>query len=270
MWANLVQVNFDAPDSSGSVRETTYNALVYPVELALKALDLHAINAALRVQSTIPIASGLGSGAALAAALIRAVGQLAERPFDPETLNALVYEVEKRHHGTPSGIDNTVIVYEKPVYFQRISPTEVLIETFPIARPFTLLVADTGQASPTRLAVGDVRRLYEAAPDRIGAIFTRIGDIVRAARRGIESGAVESLGPLMDENHALLRDLTVSSESLERLCQAARAAGAWGAKLSGGGRGGNLIALVSAERADSVADALRAAGAVNVIQTTVG
>ena len=184
-------------------------------------------------------------------------------------MNALVYEVEKRHHGTPSGIDNTVIVYEKPVYFARISPTEA-IETFPIARPFTLLVADTGQASPTHIAVGDVRRLYEAEPDRIGAIFTRIGEIVRAARRGIESGAVESLGPLMDENHALLRDLTVSSESLERLCQAARAAGAWGAKLSGGGRGGNLIALVSPERADSVADALRAAGAVNVIQTTVG
>ncbi|RPI93012.1 MAG: mevalonate kinase [Chloroflexi bacterium] len=240
------------------------------MQLALKALDLPRISAAFKVHSTIPIASGLGSGAALATALIRAVGEFTNRPFEPEILNALVYEVEKKHHGTPSGIDNTVIVYEKPVYFQRLSPTEAQIETFHIGQPFTLLVADTGQASPTRLAVGDVRRLHEFDPSRTERIFARIGEIVRAARQAIESGAFEALGPLMDENHALLRNLTVSSDSLERLCQTARDAGARGAKLSGGGRGGNLIALVAPDRADPVRDALRTAGAANVIQTTVG
>jgi len=73
----------------------------------------------------------------------------------------------------------------------------------------------------------------------------------------------------MDSNHDLLRQLTVSSDTLDRLCAAARAAGAWGAKLSGGGRGGNIIALVDDERAGPVGEALRAAGAVNVIQTVV-
>jgi mevalonate kinase len=265
-----MHVESPAWDQSGIIPEPIYNALIYPIGVALKALHLPTINATLCVESTIPIASGLGSGAALATALIRAVGELARRPFDLQTLNALVYEVEKRHHGTPSGIDNTVIVYEKPVYFQRNSPTEAQIETFAIARPFTLLVADTGQASPTRLAVEDVHRLYDAKPERIGAIFARIGEITRAARLAIESGAVEFLGPLMDENHVLLRDLTVSSASLDCLCDAARRAGAWGAKLSGGGRGGNLIALVPPKRADYIGAALRAAGAVSVIQTTVG
>jgi mevalonate kinase len=100
-------------------------------------------------------------------------------------------------------------------------------------------------------------------------IFDRIGEITRAARQAIESGAVDELGTQMNENHALLRDLTVSSPELDRLCETARNAGAWGAKLSGGGRGGNLIALVVASQAIHIAGALQAAGAVRVIQTCV-
>jgi mevalonate kinase len=242
-----------------------YNALVYPVRVALNALEQPEPDLMLTVRSTIPIAGGLGSGAALATALIRALGDALGRPFSNEALNPLVYEVEKRHHGTPSGIDNTVIVYEQPVYFVRGQPPE----TFTIARPFTLLVADTGRSSPTHIAVADVARLYEAEPVRVGAIFTRIGAIVQAARSAIESGTIEVLGPLMDENQALLRDLSVSSPELDRLCRTARSAGAAGAKLSGGGRGGNLIALVDAVRAATVAAALRRDGAVGVIQTTV-
>jgi len=114
-----------------------------------------------------------------------------------------------------------------------------------------------------------VRRLYDAEPEQVGAIFARIGAIVQTARTAIESGTIEALGPLMDENHALLRDLTASSPDLDRLCDAARAAGAAGAKLSGGGRGGNMIALVDPDRADAVTAALRQAGATNVIRTTV-
>lgn len=242
-----------------------HNALGHPLRVALGALDCPPPDLHLTVRSTIPIASGLGSGAALAAALIRALGAALECPFDDQALNALVYEVERRHHGTPSGIDNTVIVFEQPVYFVRGEP----LATFAIARPFTLLVADTGQPSPTHIAVADVRRLYAAEPERTGAVFARIGQIARAARAAIESGTIESLGPLMDENHALLADLTVSSATLDRLCTAARAAGATGAKLSGGGRGGNLIALVDDESAGPVTAALHRAGAARVIQTTV-
>lgn len=242
-----------------------YNALIYPLRVALNALQQSEPDLMLTVGSTIPIASGLGSGAALATALIRALGDALGRPFSNEALNPLVYEVEKRHHGTPSGIDNTVIVYQRPVYFVRGQS----LETFTIARPFTLVVADTGRSSPTRIAVADVGRLYEAEPVRVSAIFARIGAIVQAARSAIESGTMEVLGPLMDENQTLLRDLSVSSPELDRLCSTARSAGAAGAKLSGGGRGGNLIALVDPDQASAVAAALRRDGAVGVIQTTV-
>jgi mevalonate kinase len=267
-------ITLHAPDIDRTVRlsdpalaeSSYYDALVFPIQLALQHLVAAPPDLELTVRSLIPVASGLGSGAALAAALIRAVGLALGTPFDNPTLNTLVYEVEKRHHGTPSGIDNTVIVFQQPVYFVRDQP----IETFRIARPFTLLVADTGVSAPTRETVGDVNTLYQHEPARVGAIFARIGAITREARDVIESGKIEALGPLMDENHRCLQALAVSSPELDHLGETARRAGAWGAKLSGGGRGGNLISLAAADRVGAVARALRHAGAVSVIRTNVG
>ncbi|MEW6577582.1 MAG: mevalonate kinase [Chloroflexota bacterium] len=242
-----------------------FDALVHPAQLVLEHLRAPMPDLRLTVRSTIPVASGLGSGAALAAAIMRVLAAALGVPLSDEALNPLVYEVEKRHHGTPSGIDNTVIVYARPVYFVRGTAPQ----TFSVARPFTLLVADSGQSSPTRLTVADVRRLHDADPPRLDALFARIGEIARAARRAIEAGTLDSLGPLMDKNHALLRELTVSSDLLDRLCQAARDAGARGAKLSGGGRGGTIIALVDEPDAAPVTAALRQAGAVRVLSTRI-
>lgn len=260
-----------APEVGGALRlpdaepGPLYDALGYPADLALEALHIPLPDLLLSVRSTIPIAAGLGSGAALAAAIMRALAQSFERPLADDALNELVYEVERRHHGNPSGIDNTVIVYETPVYFVRGVP----VETFRIARPFTLVVADTGVGSPTHHAVEDVAALYAEQPVRVGAAFRRIGAITNEARAAIETGLIEALGPLMDENHALLQELTVSSDRLDTLCEAAREGGAWGAKLSGAGRGGNIIALTPPDRAAPVAEILRRAGAVKAIITTV-
>ena len=102
------------------------------------------------------------------------------RTLDDADLNSLIYEVEKIHHGTPSGIDNTVIVYERPVYFVRGQP----IETLTIGAPFTLLIGDTGKSASTRAAVAGVRELYESDPQRIQPIWTRSAILVREARAG--------------------------------------------------------------------------------------
>jgi mevalonate kinase len=115
-----------------------------------------------------------------------------------------------------------------------------------------------------------VRRRWQAEPDRFEALFDGVAQIVEAAREALLAGEPPALGPLMDANHALLAQMGVSSDELDCLAAAARSAGAGGAKLSGGGRGGNLIALVTGETAPRVAEALRGAGAVNVIVTTVG
>ncbi len=219
----------------------------------------------IRIQSSIPAASGLGSGAAVSVALIRALAQALGQPLPDAQVNALAYEAEKLYHGTPSGIDNTVVTYARPVYFIKGQP----IETFQVRTPFTIVIGDTGVAASTREPVGDVRKLWQADPPRWERVFEAVGAIVRQARQAIEEGNVEALGPLMDANHARLQEMTVSSPELERLVRAARSAGALGAKLSGGGRGGNMLALAGRETEVRVAAALKAAGARRVLATTV-
>lgn len=222
-------------------------------------------NLKIEIASTIPVASGLGSGAAVSAALIRALNGHFQLSLNDAQINDLVFESEKIHHGTPSGIDNTVITFAKPVYFVKNQP----IETFKVGKPFTLIIGDTGIPAPTKESVGDVRRLWMRESSFCEDLFNEISQIAIIARRSIESGQPERLGELMDQNHAFLQKLTVSSPELDALVEAARKAGALGAKLSGGGRGGNMIALVNQDSAESVAGALIRAGAKNTIITTI-
>jgi len=222
-------------------------------------------NLEIRIRSTIPVASGLGSGAAVTVALTRALASHLNYVMTDEEINAFAYEIEKLHHGTPSGIDNTVVTYAKPVYFVKGQP----LELFKAGKPFTIVIADTGVSAPTKESVGDVRRLWIHDRSRWETVFDKIGEISFTARRAIEAGKPELLGELMDENHTLLQKLTVSSPGLDQLVDAARKAGALGAKLSGGGRGGNMIALVEPDTAETIASALKEAGAKNTIITQV-
>jgi mevalonate kinase len=222
-------------------------------------------DATVTISSTIPIASGMGSGAAVSTALVRALAGFLGHTLEPMQVSAIVFEVEKIHHGTPSGIDNTVIAFEQPIYFMRDHP----IQRLTVSQPFTLLIGDTGTRSPTKRVVAHVRRAWERDPAHYDALFDQIGDIADEGRRAIETGDVEALGPLMDENHALLIDLGVSSPQLDELVDAARFSGALGAKLSGAGQGGNMIALVESDLVEEVAEELMDAGAVRVIQTRI-
>ena len=219
----------------------------------------------LRIESTIPVASGLGSGAAVSVALTRALSKYLGHTLSDEEVNDQAFEIEKLHHGTPSGIDNTVITYAKPVYFVKGRQPE----TFKVGEPFHIVIGDTGVAAPTRESVGDVRKLWVDDKVRWETVFDKIGEIVKLARYSIENNGTKELGELMDQNHALLQELTVSSPELDKLIDTARTAGALGAKLSGGGRGGNMIALVTPEKAETVAKSVMEAGARRVIITKV-
>jgi mevalonate kinase len=243
-----------------------HHPLAMAVHLTFNALKVKRIPAlTLRITSTIPTASGLGSGAAVSVASIRALSAFFGQPMPDEKVCELAFEIEKIHHGTPSGIDNTVIAFGKPVYFVKGKAPQ----TFHVARPFTIVIGDTGIASPTAASVGDVRKSWKARRDHYEALFDSAGAITEAARQSIESGMIETLGPLMDANHGVLQKMGVSCPELDRLATAARRAGAWGAKLSGGGRGGNMIALASPQTAEKIASALKEAGAANVLQTVV-
>jgi mevalonate kinase len=217
------------------------------------------------ITSTIPISSGLGSSAAVSVALARALNLHFGGTLSDAEISELAFDVERLHHGTPSGIDNTVVAYNRPVFFRRGEAAEPLA----IGAAFQFLIADTGVAAPTALAVGHVRQRWQADPAALDAVFDQIAALVMDARQALLQGDGDRLGADLRRNHALLSDLGVSSPELDRLVQAAERAGALGAKMSGGGMGGNMIALVPADRREAVADALRQAGAVGVLQTEV-
>jgi mevalonate kinase len=217
------------------------------------------------ISSTIPIASGMGSGAAVSTAIARALATHLNHLLDDRTISSLVFEIEKLYHGTPSGIDNTVVTFARSVFFVKDRLTDPLT----VKLPLRILIADTGIPSSTKAVVNDVRAGYKADPEHYDTVFKSIGQISIMARAAIEAGEHHALGALMDGNQWLLREMGVSSNEIDQLTLAARRAGAMGAKLSGAGRGGNVIALVSEVTQDAVADAMRRAGAKDVIPTVV-
>jgi mevalonate kinase len=219
----------------------------------------------IEIDSAVPPGSGFGSGAAVATAIVRVLYAYMSQTVSLDEINALVYKTEQYFHGTPSGIDNTVIVHEKPIFFVK----DQGFEPFFVGKPLNFVIANSGSKAATRETVGAVRERHQAEPQATQALFNRISEIGRAARAAIADGNPYVLGPLLTENHDLLKKLDVSSDKLNRLVEAALQAGALGAKLSGAGRGGNMIALVTDETQVSVLSALQKAGAHAVYETVL-
>jgi mevalonate kinase len=265
--ANWGEVEIDAPDI-GLHEFLTNLPSDHPLRIAIQQTQAmlglaHLPAFLIKVTSSIPVAAGLGSGAAVSVAIIRAVSGFLGQKLSLEQVSAAAFQVEKRHHGTPSGIDNTVVTYQKPIVFTTGQPFEVLNP----GNDLVFIIADSGIHSPTVNVVSDLRARRQTDPARFDHLFSDIAALVIQARQAIITGDTETLGSLMDANHQILKELDVSCLELDQLVIAARSAGAAGAKLSGAGRGGNMIALVRPDQIENVSNAFRAAGAVRIITT---
>ena len=206
----------------------------------------------IRLSSTIPIASGLGSSASFAVCLVKALSAFLGFRLSNKKVNEIAYQIEIFQHGTPSGIDNTVITYNKPVFFKKGFPPEFL----KIGAPLNLVIADTGVRSITKETVAQVRKFMESAPSIAEETIQKIGDVVGRAKNEIENGNSYAIGSLMTENHTLLKKLGVSCKELDYLVEVSLNEGAVGAKLCGSGRGGNIVALCGAEKTEHIKIAL--------------
>jgi len=213
----------------------------------------------LEVRSTIPIGCGLGSGASTAAAALSALCRANGIGLSPEESSRLVFEIEKIHHGTPSGVDNTVICLNTPVLFHKGSPP------LQVARPkvpLHIVVADTGIRHKTIEVVSGVAARRAREPQVYDPLIAAIGETAAQGADAFSRGSAPELGKLMDKNQGLLEMIGVSSPELEKLIAAARGAGALGAKLSGAGMGGCMAALApDPESAARIREALAKAGA---------
>lgn len=237
-------------------------AIIYLMEaLAIDSLPACEI----RINTTIPLAAGLGSSASVTVSLVRALSQFLGHPLPDETVNQITFEVEKIHHGTPSGIDNTVITYQTPVLFQRGEP----LQRLDILNGFTLVIADSGFPASTADTVAGVRHRWQQDIETYDNLFARIGNTVARVHGILRTGTLSEHGDLLTENHQLLRALGVSTPTLDALVDAAIDAGASGAKLSGGGGGGNVIAVATPQTVNRITEALKMNGAVGVIVSEI-
>ncbi len=220
------------------------------------------------LHSTIPIGRGMGSGAAVSVALVKGVCGALGRKLNADQVAELALEAERAFHGTPSGVDTTVVARDEAVYFVRgKAPQDIEVGR----GRFRFLVADSGIGSPTAKIVQDVRKQRERDRARVDSHFWELGSMTTVAREIIRAGMPAELGACMTHSHGILQNLGVSSMELDRLVEAALEKGALGAKLSGAGRGGAVIVLLDDEAdEDDMEAALRLAGAVNVFKTVLG
>jgi mevalonate kinase len=166
----------------------------------------------IRVTPTIPIASGLGSRASITVSLTRAVAQFLGHPLPDEVVNQIAFETEKIHHGTPSGIDNTVITYQSPVYFRKGQP----LERMAIKNGFTMLIADTGMPSSTAQMVKFVHDRWLEERKTFDSCFSRIGEICQMIYQVLRTADLKEQAHLLTENHELLKTIGVPPLNLTR------------------------------------------------------
>jgi len=196
------------------------------------------------ISSNLPSGVGLGSSAALSVALIRALAQFVGREFDAAAVCAHAFELEKVFHGFPSGVDNTVATHGGLIAFR----LNAAVRALSIARPVQLVIALGRTPRRTRAAVTALRARWDAERAPYECLFDEVDELVTSAEHALGDGDLRILGDLMNANHAVLRRLGVSTDELDRLVALARAEGAWGAKLTGGGGGGAIICLGDTER----------------------
>lgn len=230
---------------------------VAAVEAALEAAGCAGAGVAVDVRSEIPAERGLGSSAAVAAAIVRAVGGAFGSHPDPDELHALIQIAERAAHGRPSGLDARSVVATGPVWFAGGNATALAV-----GGRMSFVLADSGVAGRTREAVGGVRRLRESRPQQVDAILERLGGLSALGRDALAAADAERVGAGMSEAHRLLGELGVGEPALDHLVAAAARGGALGAKLTGGGRGGCVVAVArDAAHADRLVADLRRAGA---------
>ena len=209
-------------------------------------------------RSDFPHARGLGSSAAASGAVIRAALDACRRDASADELFALTQMAERVAHGNPSGLDAAATSSSSPIRFQggRMRPVSQRIAHA------HLVIADSGVQGSTREAVSGLRRCYEQDAEGTGPLIDGLGALARTAITALHDGDAPALGEAMNRAHTVLAGLDLSLPVLDRLVGAARRAGALGAKLTGGGLGGCVIALTGSEgAADRVRSALRRAGA---------
>ena len=247
-WNIEQQLDPDAPVRGGPAAVLALIRRYFGV--TERRFDIH-------VQSRIPLAAGLGFSAALAVATIRAFDKIAGKGMSNVEVEKLAYQCEKISHGTPSGIDNNIATFAQPVLFSK--GTSSRTKPITLAEVTPLVIASSGIKASTIEQVAGVRARFDKNRELYTTIFDEINEISIAGSVALRNCDYEQLGSMMNVCQGFLNAIEVSTPELEKMIAIARESGAIGAKLTGSGGGGSIVALCP-DKVSEVTQALDAAG----------
>jgi mevalonate kinase len=243
------------------------------IERMLKTMGIEPKTAAFNIWlgGNLPGFSGLGASAASSVAIARAIAEEFRMNLADEKINGVAYEAEKAYAGTPSGIDNTAATYGGLLWFKKnMSGGANTIEKISIRKPVEIIIGSTGIVANTKAMVEGVAERKKKNPQKYGLLFKRAEELAFTAKKALREFDLRKVGALMNENHRLLQEIEVSCKELDHLVDLARAQGAFGAKLTGGGGGGCMTALTPGkELQERVAKAIEKEG-FEVLRTKIG
>ncbi|MEM7279810.1 MAG: mevalonate kinase, partial [Pseudomonadota bacterium] len=226
------------------------------LEFIKQKLELSDDAGEVEIRTRLPAGMGLGVSAAIAVAVIRALDSKLSLRMGDDAVNALAYECEKLAHGNPSGIDNSIATHAVPMLFRKSN--ELISQQLATASP-PIVIAFSSQPGSTLQQVAGVRDRYQEQPQHYDSVFGAMDDLAIDGAEALRSKDYAHLGRLMNTAHGLLNTIGVSTPELENMVAVARAAGAAGAKLTGSGGGGSIVAVCPGTTDDVVA-ALDACG----------
>ncbi|MFX1359644.1 MAG: mevalonate kinase [Promethearchaeota archaeon] len=254
-------------------KEKKFNEAQQAIINVIKYLNIDTINNKLKITFTgdLVAASGVGASAAQCTSLARALSEEFNLNLDDEKINEAAYAGETAYHGTPSGIDNTASTYGGLIWFvKNLSGGKNSIDRLKSAEKMHLIISNTGITASTAEVVADVRKLREENPEKFNEIFNKYEKIAKNAKNALIKGDRSSIGKLMNQNHKLLQLLSVSSEINDKIVDIALNNGALGAKMTGTGRGGLVIALTSDEDNQNKVSAAIEKEGFSTWKTTIG
>jgi mevalonate kinase len=243
------------------------------IDRILKAMGIEPKTVAFDILlgGTLPGFSGLGASAASSVAIARAIAEEYELKFSDERINEIAYEAEKAYAGTPSGIDNTAATFGGLLWFKKnMKGGQNTIEKLQIKTPVEIVIGSTGVVANTKAMVEGVAERKRRNPEKYDTLFEQAEALALIGRKALHEYDLKKVGELMNENHRLLQEIEVSHEKLDHLVNVARKQGAYGAKLTGGGGGGCMVALTPGkELQEHVAEAIEKRG-YEVLRTRIG
>ena len=232
-------------------------------------LDLEKNPIKITVEGDLLAGSGVGASAAICVSFARACNREFNLGMDILDINRVAWEGEFGYHGLPSGLDNTVSTYGGVIKY-RIKDDVKQFERITLSEPVEIVLGNSGVTANTASLKGFLEEQEKKDPDLFDKRLTRIKTQVEELGHALSAGNLKETGRIMNENHKILIDMGLSHEKLIELCSKANALGAFGAKVTGGGRGGYMVALTPGkELQDKVASAFEAEG-IATIRATIG